>query len=267
MPGSFKKDKLIPSKPNVRKLDFNKDLVTTNYRCDTIQDQEEDFSVDRTNDDASPLKDTIRPRGKKTMADAPQLALVDEASPSAPEAPQDADETPAPANGTQGTTQPTAAPSAPFAERDTASNGDAPPGDEGADPRAAADAAESELRLLWVRVSRGLYALTLLGILACVGVAIWHLATQGDAKYVVAWASAAFFVAVAVTLAAHAIHMHVVFYRHPLQRFYVRVLWMVPIYAVESWLALRFVAQRAYLEVVIIIIIIIIRANNNNKIK
>ena len=110
------------------------------------------------------------------------------------------------------------------------------------------EAATSELKLMWIRVSRALYWLTLLGILASVGVAIWHIVTQRDAKHVVAWASAAFFVAVAVVVALHNIHLHVLHYLHPLQRFYIRVVWMVPIYAIESWLALRFVAQRAYLE-------------------
>ncbi len=34
----------------------------------------------------------------------------------------------------------------------------------------------------------------------------------------------------------------------PVQRHYIRILWMVPIYSVESWLALRFNRQKVYLE-------------------
>ena len=36
---------------------------------------------------------------------------------------------------------------------------------------------------------------------------------------------------------------HVLHYVSPLQRHYIRILWMVPIYSVESWLALRFNEQ------------------------
>jgi hypothetical protein len=38
---------------------------------------------------------------------------------------------------------------------------------------------------------------------------------------------------------------HNVFVR---QRHYIRILWMVPIYSIESWLALRFNEQKLYLE-------------------
>jgi hypothetical protein len=44
------------------------------------------------------------------------------------------------------------------------------------------------------------------------------------------------------------IHFHILHYVSPLQRHYIRILWMIPIYAIESWLALRFNNQKIYLE-------------------
>ena len=41
---------------------------------------------------------------------------------------------------------------------------------------------------------------------------------------------------------------HVLHYVSPLQRHYIRILWMVPIYSVESWLALRFNEQAPLIE-------------------
>ncbi|RYG57115.1 OSTA/TMEM184 family protein [archaeon] len=119
------------------------------------------------------------------------------------------------------------------------------------------------------------------------GVAIWQLAKMQAETHVIAWAVAAFFVGVAVPISLHEIHMHIVrsscsacgmctahaqqwwvhshargtcerrmstralqiHYSVPeLQRHYIRILWMVPIYAIESWCALRFKDEKVYLE-------------------
>lgn len=66
--------------------------------------------------------------------------------------------------------------------------------------------------------------------------------------HVAAWTLGAVFVALSVPLSLQDIHMHILHYISPLQRHYIRILWMVPIYAVESWLALRFNEQKVYLE-------------------
>ena len=43
--------------------------------------------------------------------------------------------------------------------------------------------------------------------------------------------------------------MHTEYYTRPrLQRHVIRILWMVPIYSVDAWLALRFKDARAYLD-------------------
>ena len=45
------------------------------------------------------------------------------------------------------------------------------------------------------------------------------------------------------------ISQHLLHYGSPiLQRYMIRVMWMVPIYAVESWLSLRFKEEAKYIE-------------------
>jgi len=81
--------------------------------------------------------------------------------------------------------------------------------------------------------------------LALVG---WDLALHLDDPLIVYWAVAALFVAATVPLALYDIHCHLVRFVSPLQRYYVRILLLLPIYCVESWLALRFQRQALYLE-------------------
>eukprot|EP00282_Hemiselmis_andersenii_P011381 CAMPEP_0114137964 /NCGR_PEP_ID=MMETSP0043_2-20121206/16054_1 /TAXON_ID=464988 /ORGANISM="Hemiselmis andersenii, Strain CCMP644" /LENGTH=387 /DNA_ID=CAMNT_0001231871 /DNA_START=93 /DNA_END=1253 /DNA_ORIENTATION=- len=87
---------------------------------------------------------------------------------------------------------------------------------------------------------------------ACVfgtgGWILYYLMQQHSERHVFAWAVAGIFVCLAVPLSLHDIHMHLLHYVSPLQKYYVRILWMVPIYAIESWLALRFKDQKIYLE-------------------
>ena len=66
--------------------------------------------------------------------------------------------------------------------------------------------------------------------------------------HVIAWTIGAGFVLASVPLALQDIHFHVLNYVSPLQRHYIRILWMIPIYAIESWLALRYNKQKMYLE-------------------
>lgn len=65
------------------------------------------------------------------------------------------------------------------------------------------------------------------------------------------WAIATSFAAVcvAVPLSLYDMNVHLQNWVSPLQRHYIRIMGMVPIYAIESWLALTFRSQRIYLEV------------------
>jgi hypothetical protein len=75
----------------------------------------------------------------------------------------------------------------------------------------------------------------------------YDLATHLESPLIVYWAASAVFVAATVPLALYDIHCHLSHFVSPLQSMYVRILLLLPIYTVESWLALRFKAQALYL--------------------
>jgi len=78
------------------------------------------------------------------------------------------------------------------------------------------------------------------------GLYVWGLVEDSESPGIksVAWMVAGIAVAIAVPLSLHEIHMHMIHYVEPrLQQHYIRILWMVPCYAIESWLALRFRSQ------------------------
>ena len=107
---------------------------------------------------------------------------------------------------------------------------------------------EMENKEFWRKTWLALCLVTLLGVAASGAVGIWYLSTAHAEKYVMFWGVAALFVLLAVPISLHAIHLNMLYYRHKLQRFYIMILWMVPIYAIQSWLALYFWPQKVYLE-------------------
>ena len=107
---------------------------------------------------------------------------------------------------------------------------------------------DSEYRSRWLRTSTLLLLLAYLGALACIGVVISQLVDSSEEHYVVAWTVGGLFVAISIPLSLHAIYLHLTNYHSNLQRHCIRVLWLVPFYSIQSWLALRFTAQTIYLE-------------------
>jgi len=91
-------------------------------------------------------------------------------------------------------------------------------------------------------------AIAYAGVLAFAVWILQHLFAEHAETHSFGWAVAGIFVLLAVPLSLHEIHMHAIHYVSPLQRFYIRIIWMVPIYSVESFLALRFKEQKVYLE-------------------
>ena len=79
-------------------------------------------------------------------------------------------------------------------------------------------------------------------IVICIGTTIELYTVFGKCDtHLVGWYVAGYFVLMSLPMSAWDITQHLLHYRRPeRQRYIIRILWMVPIYAVESWLSLRF---------------------------
>ena len=76
----------------------------------------------------------------------------------------------------------------------------------------------------------------------------WQLSVRHAERATAAVAAAGAAVLLAVPLSLYDMNAHLQNYVSPLQRHYIRIMGLVPIYATESWLALAFREQRIYLE-------------------
>lgn len=81
---------------------------------------------------------------------------------------------------------------------------------------------------------------------------IWYsreLAVNGTESHLIAWFSAGGFVILGFPISIYGILMHLTNYYQPnIQCYVVRILWMVPIYSIESWLCLRYHEFAIYIE-------------------
>jgi len=94
-----------------------------------------------------------------------------------------------------------------------------------------------------------IFTLVILACVSTITISIDYAISGRKEKHIVAWYSAGIFVILAVLLSLYEIFMHLANYSKPeIQRYIIRILWMVPIYATESWFSLRFKAQAIYLE-------------------
>ena len=76
-----------------------------------------------------------------------------------------------------------------------------------------------------------------------------ELAMHGKEPHLIAWFSAGGFVILGFPISIYGILMHLTNYYQPnVQCYVVRILWMVPIYSIESWLCLRFHKVAIYIE-------------------
>ena len=65
------------------------------------------------------------------------------------------------------------------------------------------------------------------------------------------WSIATFFVAISVPVSIRSIYLHVRFYRSTLQRHYIRILCLVPIYAIQSWCALKWYSHNIIFDSIV----------------
>jgi len=88
--------------------------------------------------------------------------------------------------------------------------------------------------------------------LAMVVGVVWYsreLKMNGTDPHLIAWFSAGAFVLLGFPISMCGIFMHLTNYYQPnVQCYVVRILWMVPIYSIESWLCLRFHTVAIYIE-------------------
>lgn len=78
---------------------------------------------------------------------------------------------------------------------------------------------------------------------------IVHLVKSGANTVAIVWFIAGIFVMMAVPMALWEITQHLLHYTQPrLQKFIIRILWMVPIYALNAWLGLTFPKYAFYMN-------------------
>jgi Organic solute transporter Ostalpha len=87
------------------------------------------------------------------------------------------------------------------------------------------------------------------GVLQTLGLVFYLFTSKNDYPIITTfWSIAGLFVAITLPVAFMDIHNHCTHYVSPIQRHYMRILLLVPIYSIESWLALRYYEYKTYFE-------------------
>ncbi|KAM4714180.1 transmembrane protein 184C-like isoform 1-T1 [Anableps anableps] len=99
----------------------------------------------------------------------------------------------------------------------------------------------------WIRpLVLVLYALLLVAV---VPLCVWELQKDKVGTHSKAWFIAGVFVFLTIPISLWGILQHMVHYTQPeLQKPIIRILWMVPIYSLDSWLALRYPSLAIYVD-------------------
>ena len=93
-------------------------------------------------------------------------------------------------------------------------------------------------RRRWFRI---LWCLLAIGVLVTLPLMIFEFKKSHFSVKYQAWFISGLFVLMAVPVTVYEVAMHLEYFSRPkLQIRVIRVLWMVPVYAIDSWFALRF---------------------------
>ncbi|KAL4229930.1 hypothetical protein ACF0H5_010321 [Mactra antiquata] len=88
-------------------------------------------------------------------------------------------------------------------------------------------------------------------MMIAVPLCIIEVTNKDKDKHVKAWFTGGVFTLLAVPISLWEIILHVINYTKPhLQKYIIRIIWMVPIYALNAWFALRFKSISIYLDTV-----------------
>eukprot|EP00735_Rhodelphis_limneticus_P011173 TRINITY_DN4239_c0_g1::TRINITY_DN4239_c0_g1_i1::g.7929::m.7929 TRINITY_DN4239_c0_g1::TRINITY_DN4239_c0_g1_i1::g.7929 ORF type:complete len:473 (+),score=22.49,sp/Q5RET6/T184C_PONAB/46.18/2e-90,Solute_trans_a/PF03619.11/5.4e-97,Nramp/PF01566.13/0.0028,Branch_AA_trans/PF05525.8/0.23 TRINITY_DN4239_c0_g1_i1:320-1738(+) len=95
-----------------------------------------------------------------------------------------------------------------------------------------------------------IWPFTICVILIALPLCVWEMDREEYDREVIAWFVAGVFSLLAVPLAVQEIFQHAVHYYQPyLQKHVIRIIWMVPFYAVDCWLSLRYKEAALFLDV------------------
>lgn len=90
----------------------------------------------------------------------------------------------------------------------------------------------------------------LLCVVGIIGYSV-DLYRHGKQKHYIGWFSAAGFVLLTIPISIRLIVQHLTHWNAPhIQKYVVRIIWMIPIYSIESWFALRFKEASIYIETI-----------------
>ncbi|XP_018591581.2 transmembrane protein 184C [Scleropages formosus] len=99
----------------------------------------------------------------------------------------------------------------------------------------------------WIRPL--VIVLYLLVLLVLLPLCIWELHTSEVGTHTKAWFIAGIFVFMTIPISLWEILQHLVHYTQPeLQKPIIRILWMVPIYSLDSWIALKYPSIAIYVD-------------------